>query len=442
MRSVARNRGLVRGGAVVGRALVVIAAHANRRRFALTACLLVMLTRAASGQGGSPNGQGVACKETRGNFVRPTPVVQGVSTRVARFENAVRWRGKTAIVGTDMPYFGEPVSDSLLFAHYGDNIGAPRFDGWYAMPRIAAADSSLVLVWGEPTDTSRRRLAFVPTRLSTLWAATFRPRSGWAAPEKLLAASEIGVSSGNLVTSAKTGRVQVAVPVFSESARQRRVVFLARDAKGWRHTPVPGTDGAVSSALTEARDGTIILAFVASDPSLTHEENSLFITTSSNGGVNWSAPQVVTHGGVRDPVVLVGPDGQLHVLWRQTALREDGVDVIRHVASLTLSQNHVWSDPSDLHARAGFFRFTSVIDGCGTVHVVYEDWHGGGDVGDVDYAALRNGSWSEPVHVLPGWLSIDPFLMLAENGEISLFLLGYKGTAPKGKLANYQLFLE
>ena len=444
MRSVPRNRGLtliVRGGAVVRQALVDVAARANWRSLALSACFLATLACAASGQVGNPSGP-APCKETRGIFVRPTPVVQGLSTRVARFENVVRWRGKTAIVGTDMPYFGEPVSDSLVFAYSGASLGAPSFDGWYAMPRIAAADSTLVLVWGEPADTNRRRLAFVPSRLSTLWTSTFNRRSGWGKPEKLLATSEIGWSSGNLVTSVKTGRVQMAVPVFSEAERQRRVVYLARDAKGWRHTPVPGTDGAMSSALTEARDGTIILAFVASDPSLTHDENSLFITSSSDGGATWLPPQVVTHGGVRDPVVLVGSDDRLHVLWRQMALREDGADVIRHVVSLTLSQNRVWSDPSDLHARPGFFRFTSVVDGCGTVHVVYEDWHGGGEVGDVDYAAFRNGSWTEPVHVLPGWLSIDPFLMLGDNGEISLFLLGHRGTAPKGKLANYQVFLE
>jgi len=404
--------------------------------------LLATLARAASSQVGTSSAPGFVCKETRGIFVRPTPVVQGLSSRVARFENAVRWRGKTAIVGTDMPFFGEPVSDSLLFAYYGANIGAPRFDGWYAMPRVAAMDSALVLVWGEPSDTSRRRLAFVPSRLSTVWTATFSPGVGWGAPQKLLAAPEIGLSSGNLVMSVKTGRVQMAVPVFPDGDGQPRIIYLSRDAKGWKHAPVPGTDGAVSSALTETRNGTLVLAFVASDPSLTHDENSLFITSSSNGGVSWSAPQVVTHGGVRDPVVLVGPDDRLHVLWRQLALREDGADVIRHVASLTLSQNHVWSDPSDLHARAGFFRFTSVIDGCCTVHVVYEDWHGGGEAGDVDYAAFRNGSWSEPAHVLPGWLSIDPFLMVGETGEISLFLLGHKGTAPKGKLANYQLFLE
>src|SRR5262245_18841425 len=151
MRSVARNRGprlIVRGGAFVGRVLLAVAARANRRRFALSISLLATLARAAPSQGGTSSAPGFVCKETRGIFVRPTPVVQGLSSRVARFENAVRWRGKTAIVGTDMPFFGEPVSDSLLFAYYGANIGAPRFDGWYATPRVAATDSALVLVWG------------------------------------------------------------------------------------------------------------------------------------------------------------------------------------------------------------------------------------------------------------------------------------------------------
>src|SRR5262245_36850179 len=220
MRSVARNRGhrlIVRGGAAVGRALGDVATRMKWRRLAVVACVLSTLPRVASSQVGTPNAPGFVCKETRGIFVRPTPVVQGLSTRVARFENAVRWRGKTAIVGTDMPYFGEPVSDSLLFAYSGASLGAPSFDGWYAMPRIAAADSTLVLVWGEPADTNRRRLAFVPSRLSTLWTSTFNRRSGWGKPEKLLATSEIGWSSGNLVTSVKTGRVQLAVPVFSEA---------------------------------------------------------------------------------------------------------------------------------------------------------------------------------------------------------------------------------
>jgi hypothetical protein len=409
---------------------------------ALLSSLLSLTACSASNQVRSHNQPGLlACPKGTGTFVRPTPIVQATgSKRVARFENAVRWKGGTAIVGMDVPYFGEQVSDSLLFAYHGASLGAPSFNGWFAIPRVARADSALMLVWGEPADTVPRKLAFVPNRLRTLWAATHPPEGGWTAPEKLLSASDISWPSGSLLTSAKTGRPQLTVPMLPEGARQPVVFYIARDAKSWRHVRVPGTDGAVSSALGEAPDGTLVLAFVATDSSLSLDENSLFIATSSNAGATWSNPQLITRGGVRDPVVLFGPDDRLHVLWRQVALREGGADVIRHVATQTLSRDIVWSQPSDLHARPGFFRFTSVIDSCGTIHVVYEDWHGG-EAGDVDYASFREGVWSEPVHVLPGWLTVDPFLMIGDRGEISLFVLGHRGTAP-ARLANYQLVLE
>ena len=430
MRQVTRLRGrtrVVRGGALTLFSSLI----------SLTAC-------AASNQVRSHDQPGiVACTKPKenGTFVRPTPVVQaGGSKRVARFENAVRWNGGTAIVGMDMPHFGERVSDSLLFAYHGANLGAPSFSGWFAVPRVTASDSTLTLMWGEPADTTPRKLAFAPNRLRTLWTSSYAPRVGWTAPEKLVAASDISWAAGSLM-SGKTGRPQMAVPVLLDGTRQPIVLYVTRDAKSWREVRVPGTEGAVFSALAEARDGTIVLAFVATDTSLSLDESSLFIAASSNSGATWSTPQLITHGGVRDPVVLFGPDDQLHVLWRQIALREGGADVIRHVAAQTLSRDIVWSKSSDLLARPGFFRFTSVIDVCGTIHVVYEDWHGG-EAGDVDYASFRDGVWSEPVHVLPGWLTVDPFLMIGDRGEVSLFLLGRRGTTPQARLMNYQLVLE
>jgi hypothetical protein len=444
MRPVTRIRGrtlIVRGGAGVGPASI-ISALANRRRLAIVSSLLALSACASNQIRTHKNPELASCAKANGTFVRPIPVVETTgSSRVARFENAVRWMNGTAIVGMDMPYFGEQVSDSLLFAYHGARLGAPSFDGWFAMPRVAASESTLVLVWGEPADPTPRKLAFVPNRLRTLWSATYTQGAGWSAPEKLLTAPDISWSAGTLL-SGKTGRAQLAVPVLPEGAGQPVVVYVARDAESWRQVRVPGTEGALFSTLAEARDGTIVLAFVATDASRSLDENSLFITTSSNAGASWSTPRLITRGGVRDPIILFGPDDRLHMLWRQILMREDGDDVIRHVATKTLSRDLVLSDSADLRARPGFFRFTSVIDRCGTIHVAYEDWHGGGDVGDVDYASFRHGVWSDPVHILPGWLSVDPFLMIGDRGEVSLFLLGHQGTAPKARLLNYRLVLE
>jgi hypothetical protein len=372
----------------------------------------------------------------------PSTIVETTSVhRVARFASAVDWHGRLTVVGMDMPFFTTPLRDSLLFAYSGaNNLGGPPGGPWFVFPRaVVGPKSSLTLIWAQPDDTVPARVAEPPIRLTSLWSSRFDPeRRQWSPAQMALRGPKIwwAPKSGKALPSRDGLGVQTVAAVASRDSGGPRVVYLRQIDDVWTRHDVASV-AAVHADLAQDTHDRLVVVFVAGVP---RAANSVLVSTSIDGGTRWTQPLVVSREGAHDPIILIGRDDAIHLIWRQEPTNGGGADVLRHVKSDDFART--WSEPSDLHAAPGMLAFDAVIDRCNTVHVAYEDWHGGGNVGDVDYAKW-NGSWTEPLHLMPGWVSADPVLMVDSSSNVHLVMLARPSSAPlMGALANVHLILH
>lgn len=368
--------------------------------------------------------------------------------RIARYVQAAEWNGRVVTVGTDLPFFtGKTASDSLLFAFADSaNLGSPAGTWRFAYPRIAnSAVASFVLVWGQTDSSSGPAIALPVQRINSLWASVYSATNGWSNATALFAANRIRWNpDGAAMVSARDGIATYGVAAVDEArVVDPHLVFFRRRDGIWMTREVAGTRGAIYSDVAVDETGRIAIAYVAPDWSVPKDGNSVFVVTSNDRGDTWNSPVLLSRSGgnrAAAPKILIGPDAAIHVLWRQSYAGGVPSDVIRHVNSEDGAAR--WSAASDLSAAPGFLRFVAAIDACNIVHVAYEDWHGGGNEGDVDYAQWH-GAWTGPTHVLKGWLSIDPLLWIDAREQVHLFVLGRPVAATMlGALANLEVMLK
>ena len=373
--------------------------------------------------------------------VRVRPVIDTAATRrVARFENAAEWRGEITLVGDDIPFFLPPLHDSLFTAfRAGKLFDVPPQTARAFFPRIAASgDTLLVTTWTQPPDTFSRKEVVLPP-LTTIWAATRGTNGNWSTPIRLDSVTKVFAdATGTLLAASAHPTIHLFYPVVPANGGAPAVFEFTLERGQWKRSLVPGTEGAVYANAVEAPSGFMAIAFIAPDAKRAHDENSIQLITSSDDGRHWGEPTVLGHGGASDPIVLLERPGTLHILWRQTPATANGHATIRHVVA-AVESTWKWSMAGDLTPAPGFLRFSAALDGCGVIHLAYEDWHGGGDVGDVDYARW-SGAWSIPRHLLPHTTAVDPLVMIDARGRVSIFMLARPDSAsPNGRWTNVRV---
>jgi hypothetical protein len=69
------------------------------------------------------------------------------------------------------------------------------------------------------------------------------------------------------------------------------------------------------------------------------------------------------------------------------------------------------------------------MDGCGTLHAIYEDWHGGGTTGDIDYLRFVNGHWEATQHLFSPSVSVSATIGMTGDEVliVALFRRGVRG---------------
>jgi hypothetical protein len=283
----------------------------------------------------------------------------GHEQRVARDPRLAFGKRHSYIVGVDIQTFGpDRVPESPLTAwEIGRrDIGRPFGRFAFLFPRGAVdAHDRLHLFWAEPRvlGSNIDGSTWAGLLPAGIWTATYDAVSGWSTPRELPLESEqprwwwTGVADNLGDAGLEQG---IGLPPRRPS---RSLPYLALGQDGsWRRTTLPAP-GAYATAASDSNR--IVVAYAAADSAWaaspanpTHEDaNSVFVRTSTDGGVIWSAPTMVQRGGsapAHEVKVLLGKEGEVHLLWIQAT--PVGA-AIRHVVS---PDGVRWPTPDDLPA--------------------------------------------------------------------------------------------
>lgn len=186
------------------------------------------------------------------------------------------------------------------------------------------ASHRLHLVWGEGREVSGEF-----PRIARLMHATFDGRR-WTTPAVIVEAPGIAwfpTSSSRVAPFG--GGVVVAVGTEQPGIPKPTIVALNLDS-AWIIRQVLTPLWAGYPEVLEAAQGRLALAFVSASLGREPDQNSLFVTTSSDSGRTWLAPSRVYRGGgggAYQPRLLAG-DSVLYLAWNQEGDAGPGSDAL------------------------------------------------------------------------------------------------------------------
>lgn len=349
---------------------------------------------------------------------------------------------KTFVLGTALGPTGfseSPTSPLIAREVGGGDIGQPAGEFGFLFP-VAGTDAEgrLQVVWGESdgSEQSRRARAAGLPRVHSLWSAAFDPRSrAWSPATRLFAASlfplawlfrqeAIRPGSGGALTL----YTLLPLPDNGEDIRAGRtastLLRLHHHAERWsvERSFLPGKALTASAADVAGRT---VVAYIG--PSTrSGVDNSVHVVWSDDERRSWGPAMTISAAALDAPAdairLLHGDDGTLHLLWRQALASSPAGVVIRHVTSSDRGSH--WSSPDDLvplHRSGGEVH---LVDGCGTVHTVFETV-GPDAIPHLAHAAW-NGRWSALEPLFLDSASFDAALALAPDGRVIMTFTGFR----------------
>lgn len=361
-----------------------------------------------------------------GNWSVPRAVGQRV---VARDPSVVRLGKRLYFAGSNTPRFDSlPPAESLLTLVDANGVPLPPPPGHrvFMLPRLVRlTDSTLLMVWGEPDSLPANRQLPPWTPVATLWAAAWS-RRGWSEAHPLLSGSLISwtaeATTGPIALS--NGDVLLAVP------HHKGLQYLRYHKGEWRSVLIPLALRAVYASIgVDPQSKDVLIAYVSAAPNSTRDANSVLLMRSHDEGASWSAPSLVSESGSTPAfqiALLQGPRGGLQLTWMQDQTGDIVPEVIRRVESV--DGGHTWQSPIDLRLPPGARALGATADACGSLHVIYQDWKGGGTRGHLDYARFTKRGWSGIQHLLPRSTTVSGSLSASGDTDVLLVFLSRQDT--------------
>jgi hypothetical protein len=359
----------------------------------------------------------------------PTPLIVGDRGRhVVRFPLIASSRGQAVVMGNDIvSYDGRRIPDEPLrvWTLDGRDLGRPNGKFVFAYPRGILRDSTLFMLWADPSDSSRTSDPYKwPGELSSVWAAQFTFGAGWTTPLRIYegpieAGPDRSPSAG--ATSEKT------LVEFGRVRRPDSATLLAfrLDGVEWKPVLIPAGREALYPSVAEVGN-TILAVFIDSDAGGGYDSNSIFLVRSVDGGRTWIPRLLLSRSGRRpafDTQLLVDSQRQVHLVWR----RETGAQgALGHMMSpdagraWTREDETVIAGPAN-GARAG-------IDRCGRVQLFYHDLSRGLDKPRLGHA-IWSGGWHPGNSHFVNWRVSDLTLHADAKSDLTLVFLGNRSRA-------------
>jgi len=287
----------------------------------------------------------------------------------------------------------------------------------FAFPTAAVdRDDRLHVIWAEsPTwHVGMRSMEWALSQWASLWSATYTARNGWSAARQFYdgQVSWNPRASTGLVRD-HAGRLYFA---FAPITYGDPGVVIAQLGTTWQFQtlPVSAAPAYISIAPSSQR---VLLAIVATDQSVKHDENSVFVSVSKDYGKTFEPFKLVARANgdpAHDLDALASPDGIFHLIWK--VARRDGTQLVRHIQSI--DGGETWGGVSDLPLTSNYNTLSSAIDGNGCVHVIVETWKDN-ERGHLEYAHWSD-KWSVREKLFGAVASAGPVLGVNEKGNVVL----------------------
>jgi hypothetical protein len=348
------------------------------------------------------------------------------TNRVARFPSIGGYGDQFYVVGNNIPFFDRspvPVRPLTIWDMRagGSLVEPPAGIYSFVFPK-AVVDSKrrLHLFWGEsspPQPPEAFRWGSAP--ISSIWWATYSPESGWAVPQRVLTGPRVDwdPTTPSDAIIGEDGDIMFALP--SDGRTGERTLFHTNHNRWWT-TPIPASGSYMSLA---ANGRHLFFAYTDAAQTLTADVNSVFLLESTDRGLSWMPPVLVSRSGARGAYELHGValhDGSLHLLWVQDV--GNNSSVIRHVVRRFGSSS--WSAPRDLpiNAQAGTASLAVAPDSCQRIQIVYQDWRKGPEDRRLVHAYFK-ADWSAPRNLSPEFRVSEATLGSGRGGEPMLVFL-------------------
>jgi hypothetical protein len=338
------------------------------------------------------------------------------------------------IAGTDLANFTNHAVRRNAVAVWtigGRSIGRPAGTFRYFYPQLLAdRKGRLHLIWAEAASRSAPitgagwlDMGWPGHEFTALWTAVYDPARGWSLPRKLLTGSGLKWNSLARVEgddARDQGMVAIAAEEVGGQRAHGAVVHLQNDsliAFSVSMSSIP----AYTSITRRGSD--VFLGFIASAQDRLPDENSVFLQRSRDGGTTWDREVLVSRSGRAAALELrvhATPDGHIHLVWRQTSDTTSS-QVIRHLASR--DGGRTWSAPDDLPAPPATSNLHTVVDACGTLHLVFDRADLRTGASRLEYATW-NGHWSSIQELFPKLAAWDFTFHRAPDGRLRIGLTG------------------
>lgn len=369
------------------------------------------------------------------HWTSPKRIANDTKNKVARFPSIAAYGSAVYVVGNDLKLFDRSrMSPQPLtiwdMQNGGANVELPPGDYSFVYPKaVVDSKSRLHLFWGESTSPQPiESFRWGEAPISSIWWAVYERRVGWSKPQRILVGSKLDWSpvTSSAVLLRERGDIVFALP--SGRPGPTRALFQTT-GPGWRITPVPAKGAYATLASTKGR---LFLAYVDALPGA-NDVNSVFALRSDDSGMTWTKPILVSRSGNRGAYELhavASNEGSLHLVWAQDS--GDGSSIIRHVSSQ--GTGTVWSRPQDLRigAPAGEASLAASEDGCGGIHVIYENWQNGAEDRRLEYAHWKS-VWSHPQRLFPNHRVAEAAFTPIRGKGVLLVFMALSG--PKNDIA-------
>ena len=281
----------------------------------------------------------------------------------------------------------------------------------------------LHMLWAEPaaSDKLLNTGEWGGAQMVSVWAAAYTARTGWTLPKKIVERKnflwpQTRIWKENVTGDA--GQAVIALPVALFVPETKSPVMLLRLNDGrWSVDSISNDIMSGKNAASFASKGVHeIVSYLSADPDADQDVNSVIVQRSADRGRTWSKAQVVSRSGMQPAYsvqVVIGKDGAVHIVWLQSVGK--AAAALRHSVSHDYGES--WSIP-DAYAGARDDRheLRAVIDNCGVLHVIFENWNLGGNRGHLEHA-IWDGGWHAPAKLFTGWYSRSADLTLSVIGS-------------------------
>lgn len=293
---------------------------------------------------------------------------------------------------------------------------------------VAAADSRGIIhvLWGEPPDTiaTTDRMATE----TTLYYSSYR-NGQWSSREQVYDYPP-GISWGSYVLNnfvVDDNELHIVVSNFHTFERAGTLQYISKDEQGWhvRDTKIRGG----APFLTVGPAGELLLTYLAAQlPENAKlgdsDQNSIFITVSTDDGITWKEPVLVSRSGDLPgdkPRIVPMPDGRIHVLWFKAIEADGNSQVLWHAISDDGGQT--WSIPVEIGTGLGgrliMFQAVATRDGCLHAVVERESVFLLGDQ-QLYYTRWNGSEWSRPERPFPQTYSLQFALTAGDDDKVHL----------------------